>query len=244
MLKGLFFSLLFLLGFIAFAQDDVKWDKNSEIERVDIPKKNIDNYRNRSEFNYVVNQKTNIIKRIWNWIKRILTEITLKLLEYLFGIKTAGKIFVFIIKTLPYVAILLFTYLIFKYLLGVDLVKIRNKQQAKFPGVEISDEEKILKEENIETLIKQAVSQKNYRLATRYYYLLVLKYLIDKNLLEWKPEKTNRDYVLEMKKYNFSSLFKNLTFIYDYVWYGNFAPDEDEFKRIENEFIYFKTQTK
>lgn len=79
-------------------------------------------------------------------------------------------------------------------------------------------------------------NQKDYRSAIRYQFLYVLKRLSDKKLLNWNPEKTNKDYIAELNSTNFSKDFKHLAYIFDYVWYGEFNIDEKQYQGFKNQF--------
>ncbi|MEI7487385.1 MAG: hypothetical protein WCJ72_08235 [Chryseobacterium sp.] len=54
----------------------------------------------------------------------------------------------------------------------------------------------------------------------------MLKKLSDKKSINWNPEKTNKDYVTELKVPNLKNEFSNLSYIFEYVWYGEFSIDE------------------
>lgn len=97
-------------------------------------------------------------------------------------------------------------------------------------------------EENIHTIdfnsiIKNATSQKDYRVAVRYYYLWLLKTLSDKNIIEWDIEKTNSDYLREISNSELKKEFRFLSYIYEYSWYGEFELNEEDFSKAQNAFI-------
>ncbi len=80
--------------------------------------------------------------------------------------------------------------------------------------------------------IEQAVEARNFRLAVRLLYLQTLKRLTDAGRIVWKPDKTNRQYVQEMKDAD----FEQLTTQFEYVWYGDFPVDERRFGTIREDF--------
>ena len=92
--------------------------------------------------------------------------------------------------------------------------------------VRITDEK--LGEIDFEKAIDDAVAQKNYRLAVRYSYLKLLKFLADKGLIAYQAYKTNRQYVRELNE-PLRSGFRDLTRRFDYAWYGNRPVSEAEF---------------
>jgi hypothetical protein len=92
----------------------------------------------------------------------------------------------------------------------------------------ISEDE--LKNVDLDELIKQAVNQKNYNSAVRYSYLKYIKLLINKNIIVWDVNKTNTDYKKELFDTKFQKNFKELSFFFEYIWYGEFKIDETQFE--------------
>jgi hypothetical protein len=231
--------LLFSVFFVTtgFSQESATTEN---VEKIEVPESHLEKYYADKDFDYtVVVKEENFIDRIYNWIVRKLKNFGMKLFEWIFGIKSAGEYFAYFIKILPYLAIVIFSYFLFRYLLGIDLIRLGKKKNIKFPMVDLSDEERIMKEEDLQKLIANAVADNNYRLATRYYYLSILKMLVERNVIDWRPEKTNRDYVSEVRTKQYASDFKNLTYVYDFVWYGNFNPNKQEFDEIASDFSQF-----
>jgi len=60
--------------------------------------------------------------------------------------------------------------------------------------------------------------------------------LIKQTTIEWHFDKTNNDYLNEIKDSQTKSLFKRVSYIYDYVWYGEFPIDETGFNKNKNDF--------
>jgi Domain of unknown function (DUF4129) len=103
-------------------------------------------------------------------------------------------------------------------------------------------EEVISSESDLAALIKQAVQSGNYRLAIRYQYLQTLYKLSAKNLIEMAADKTNHQYVREITNANYQNDFAALTLNYEYVWYGEFAIDENIYRRLESGFSQFNSK--
>lgn len=104
-----------------------------------------------------------------------------------------------------------------------------------------SDEENI-HEMDLENLIEKSYQEKNYALAVRYLYLSLLKDLNARDIIRWRIDKTNEEYVREVKDPVVQKGFKDLTLLFEYVWYGEFPLDEDTFKNIRAQFTDFKTK--
>lgn len=98
--------------------------------------------------------------------------------------------------------------------------------------------------ENIHTIdfvnsIAEAITQKNYRLAVRLYYLKALKELTDREMIDWRINKTNRSYVYELNSPTLRPDFEHITLQFEYAWYGDFPVDEEQFISIKNQFLTF-----
>ena len=236
--KGLFYIIFFLLSVMPSA---AHFDNDRiELKKISIQEKRIQKYHNDETFNYEpVKRKQTFLDRIFQKIKNGFEYILRKLFSWLFGQKAGGKILRYFLKSLPYIAIFVFVYLIFRFLLGVDLIRLKSSRHRQITQVQLMEDEEIIKGKNLDELIREAKSKQDYRLAVRYQYLKTLKMLIDKGLIEWHPEKTNRDYVREINEKMLRVKFTDLTFIYDYVWYGNFFPDKKEYEEIEINFVDF-----
>ena len=92
---------------------------------------------------------------------------------------------------------------------------------------------------NLDENISEAISQGNYRHAIRFMYLKTLRVLSDNNLITLHAKSTNQDYIRQMYKHNNLSQFRQLTRIYEYVWYGEFDPTESQFEMIRTNFNRF-----
>ena len=53
-------------------------------------------------------------------------------------------------------------------------------------------------------------------------FLYSLKLLSDKHHLDWRPGKTNHDYLDELGDGELKTGFNELSFYFDYAWYGDF----------------------
>jgi hypothetical protein len=79
-------------------------------------------------------------------------------------------------------------------------------------------------------------------LATRLVFLHALKILSDKHLIDFNPGKTNHDYVEELSSSDLKTGLNELSFYFDYAWYGNFSISEDQFLKIKNVFSDWKNK--
>ena len=93
---------------------------------------------------------------------------------------------------------------------------------------------------NFDELIAVALSEKDFRRAVRLHFLKLLKELTDKNLISWKIDKTNNDYLMELANSKYTNHFKELAISYEYIWYGDFQLDETNFKITIEKFKLFE----
>lgn len=97
---------------------------------------------------------------------------------------------------------------------------------------------------DIHTLIKNAENDKDYRLAIRYYYLLVLKTLSLKNHIKFEDDKTNNEYLSEVSDKPFSQDFAYTSYLYNYIWYGEFPLNANKYNKAKSNFSSFLNQVK
>lgn len=96
-------------------------------------------------------------------------------------------------------------------------------------------------EENLNTadldpLIQRAIAQENYPIAVRLYYLAILKKLSQQQLVVWKKDKTNRDYLRELSLSPLYQPFQEATRDFEWVWYGDGAIKKEEFGHMQRQF--------
>ena len=93
---------------------------------------------------------------------------------------------------------------------------------------------------NYQKEIDKAAAQANYRLAVRLMFLRLLKNMSEKNVINYKQDKTNFDYLLQLHSTNYYKDFFRITRNYEYTWYGQFEINEEAYKIIRNDFDLFE----
>lgn len=89
---------------------------------------------------------------------------------------------------------------------------------------------------DIQSLINNAENSNDYRLAIRYYYLLILKTLSLKNHIKFEDDKTNADYLNEINAQPFIKKFTYISYIYNYTWYGEFDVNTEQYQTAKADF--------
>ena len=95
---------------------------------------------------------------------------------------------------------------------------------------------------NYQKEIEKAIQENNYRVAIRLMFLRALKNLAQKNVIHYKQEQTNLDYLMQLHTTEYYKDFFRLTRHYEYAWYGQFAVSNSSFTIIKKEFDNFDRQ--
>lgn len=132
-------------------------------------------------------------------------------------------------------AIGLFGYLVYRLFLSNSSFLSRNRKNVA-ADITVAQEEAI---SDPDSLLQHAIKSGNYRLAVRYLYLESLKRLSEKKFIEINTNKTNYEYVTEVRRHKFANEFASLTLQYEYVWYGEYPVDERLFVQIQSGFTQF-----
>lgn len=233
--KYLLYIFILLVATVANAQKDslaVKYDTSSPIEKKAFNKERLDTYKADKEFDYEVEKREKtLLEKMIDWFSRILH----KILSWIFGVERATGILAFIFRVLPYAIGIVVLFLLVKFFLKVN-VRSMVQGNKNVSVVTLSEEEELIKNEDLNLLIKDAIKAENYRLAIRYYYLLILQQLSNKNLISWEQQKTNEDYIDEIREETLKNKFIAGTYLYDFIWYGNFELDKIAFLKAQNKF--------
>ena len=107
--------------------------------------------------------------------------------------------------------------------------KIKDKTAGSIE--ELEDPDQIAMSE-LDKFLLEAIQSKDYRLAVRVQFLITMKSLKEKEYINWKKEKTNFDYLLELSKHEFFELFRKLVVTFEKIWYAEYQPDQLQFEKI------------
>ncbi|MCX2573469.1 DUF4129 domain-containing protein [Pedobacter sandarakinus] len=192
-------------------------------------KQAISDYKTQPDFQYdeVGERQLSLWERFWigfwNWVRRIFSGAATNSISRYFFIGLA-------------VAIVLF--LVIK-IVGAQNIFRRDPPESALPYDVLNDN---IHEIDYETEIQRLVSEGKYRLAVRLLYLRTLKKLSDAQIIEWQPDKTNYNYLMEITRPALKGDFGQLTLQFDYIWYGDFPIDEHKFEPIKQSFNHFNKQ--
>ena len=101
-------------------------------------------------------------------------------------------------------------------------------------------DERIL-ETDLDRWLRQALEAGNYSAAVRIYYLAIIKALTLNEVIVWKKDKTNADYLRELRNHAFYLEFARSTRIFERVRYSNLEEtarlDRETFSTLQPLFV-------
>ncbi|TYB77113.1 hypothetical protein [Bizionia myxarmorum] len=220
-------GLFFIKQTVSVAQDTIQKDTTNIA--VHYFKEGIKKRYSGSDFNYNINDTGGVnllqelLEKFFSWLGNLfgidIDFIDYKTLEYIvYGLLALGAL-----------------YLIIKFLLAAPMNAVFKTEEKTMDAFSYIEEN--IQQVDFDNLIKSALDETNYRLATRYLYLKSLKSLTNKNIIDWHYDKTNSDYLNEISDDGIKQLFKRISYIYDYVWYGEFSIDETAFNKNQADFL-------
>lgn len=223
--------------FISDIEIQVTQSDSLQIDKTPILKRQFENLSskyNNSDFNY---ERPIEKAGWWSLFKQWLSNF----FKNLFNFTDAGQASKFTETVLTIAAILLIVivvFFIFKSIINKEGTWVFSKTGKK-PLPKINAIEDDIENQNFSDLVNNAVNQDNYRLAIRYYYLWLLKTMNAHALISYDIEKTNSDYFYEINSEAVKSQFSYASYLYNYIWYGEFNVDENQFKKAQDAFSKF-----
>ncbi len=227
--------LLLLIFFFSFtlsnsAQNRYSFD-SSAVNVRNFNEVSVNAYKNEKQFQYdkIGEPVLSLWDRFWMWFWDMVNQILST---------PAGKTtFKTVLIILGIAAVIFFIY----KLMG-DKTNLFGGKGAKGLPYEIGNED--IHTISFEDAIREAIANENYRLAVRLVYLHSLKLLSDKQLIDWKPGKTNTAYVFELKDHPLFTSFNNLTQEFEFAWYGGEEVSKEHYQEIDTAFNDFKLNIK
>ena len=173
-------------------------------------------------------------KNAWDRFKEWLAGIFRNIFS--FSNNEASMNFVEVLMKIIAVLIVIFViYLIVKSIMNKEGQWIFGKNSDK-KIIDYTEIEKNIHTIDFEKLIKNTLKSGEKRLSIRYYYLWLLKKMSNKEIIIWDIEKTNSDYLYEIKNQTQKDEFAYLSYLYNYIWYGEFDMDDPTFTKAKNSF--------
>lgn len=206
---------------------------NFSTENTIFPKKISENYRGKykeKDFNY---DEIKPQESLWTKIKRKFSKIW----ESIFGNPqdtVNGLQYGLQILAVLVIAVALF--FIIKFLMNKDgnfFWSRKNKKVNIASGVLHEN----IHEINFPITIAELEQKQDFRSAIRYQFLFVLKKMSDQKLIQWNPDKTNTDYIVEIKDASQRKYYEELSYIFENVWYGEQKIDAEFYEKLKSTFL-------
>lgn len=211
---------------------DLKIDQTEHLQPVPFDKNFLQEVRNHKDYDYSLELDNS---SWWSSFKSWLSNVWNFFLDSLFKNLFPESIPPYVVDLLKaffiLVAISLIVWLYIRLNPGKAWVKTKRRSEVLF-----SEDDRIIRTEDIPKLIAEAEANMNFRLAIRYYYLLILKQLKDAKWIDYKIDKTNKQYKEELKTTPYKSQFNRITKLYDFIWYGDFNLKENEYAEAKLSF--------
>lgn len=167
--------------------------------------------------------------RFLEWLYRLIDDI------FSVGNKTQKtSAFTIVMRIIAVLIIGLAIYMIVRALLNKEGMWIFGRSRKNISVQDINEED--LHQMDFNKLTESTKKDGDFKLAIRYYYLWLLKKLSDNEIIDWHWDKTNSDYLYEIKNSSLKKDFEYLSYVYDYSWYGDFPIDEAAFLKAEKAF--------
>lgn len=99
------------------------------------------------------------------------------------------------------------------------------------------DLESRIHETDLEKHLRDALARGEYNLAVRIHYLQIIRALSEKKYIRWSKEKTNREYLRELRNTKMEEPVRNITGVYERIWYGNRLTDQEDYLLLAPDFI-------
>jgi hypothetical protein len=190
-----------------------------------IPDDILKKYENNPDFNY-----KNVPKESDDWITKIKNWINQQLV-----ILSSSKTYSTVLDYLYYGLMIAALLLIIRGLIKADRRGILFGK-VKTNELKIVESEEDIDKINFDELISLAIDSKQYKLAVRYLFLKSLKLLSEKGMIELRNNKTNHQYLSEIKNNQIAEVFRTTTSRFEWIWYGDFPVNEEIVKSSQNDF--------
>ena len=212
-----------------FNEQDILIDNDSIEKRTFVI--NFKNSYKSADFEY---EEKTVEKNFWDRFQEWLANIFRNLFSFTSN-ETAMDFVGLLLKFLAILIIGFVVYLIVKAILNKEGKWIFGKNSDK-KIINYSDVEKNLQLVDFEKLIEATILSGEKRLTVRYYYMWLLKKLAANEIIIWELEKTNRDYLYEIKDRDLKEDFVYLSYMYEFIWYGEFKISDNTFKKVTTSF--------
>ena len=221
------------LAFPTNAKSMVQYESNVVIPERNFDKEKLAKTKANPDYKYDLTKKTEKS----SWLDKLLYKIVHFIVRVLFNPTSSAESIFFYVICIALIVVLVFV------IIRMNVIGIFSRGNAKDRnGLDISEFVEDINSIDFDKMIDEALSSVMYRRAVRLYYLKSLKQLSDKEHIVWEINKTNRDYLYELRSASLRIGFEEITYMYEYVWYGNIEIDAEKFSKVRSTFHQFYNQ--
>ena len=231
-IKNLISFLFFVFITISSNAVPIQYDSSS-INHRKFDTKNIEQLKKNHKYDY---GKEQIAKKPSNnYLQKLIQQFFEKLYRTIFSSWKEIGVGAMIFRIILYIIFIIFIIYLLLQIFNIKDIFGKNKKIIDLP-YDIENEN--IHELDFNQLIAKALEEHQYRLAIRLQYLNSIKKLSDSNLIQWSIEKTNMHYIIEINS-KYKNDFISLTQIFDWVWYGEYLVDKNEYEKFAIQFNNF-----
>lgn len=139
-------------------------------------------------------------------------------------------------------AVAVVAFVLYRLFIGKNALFVGNRKNIE---ANIQLQEEVVSADQYDALIRKAENGNDFRLAVRYRYLQLLRNLSEKGYIQYGTEKTNYQYLNEMRKRSSkaANLFSAITLKYEYSWYGEYVVSNSMYALLQRDFINLNQET-
>lgn len=231
--------LLFLLVlFLTFGEYLVYSQKMNEVQDSarTFDQEKMDAYKESSDYLMQDFLPVNDKNRFVQWLSKKLQKYFSNVSEDQF-VKTIGIIFKVILWAIGLFALSMIVFTLYK----------ANLKAVPRPNMKVDIDFQQL-EKKIDTdfqpLIEREIAERRFNVALRLLFLQTIQLLHQQKHILWEKDKTNRDYLRELRNSGLRESFSHLVKFYNFGWFGDYKVEEQEFIEIHQAFNTFKMSVK
>lgn len=188
-------------------------------------------YKADDALDYERNVGKSFFQRLKDWVS--------SWLDKLFGgadVSGVNSLSERIIDVLLIVILLIALYIVIRILMNHRARWFFEKKNEAV-AVDLSNVEKHIHEADFESLLQKAEQKGDTRQSVRLLYLWTLKVFSDRQVIQWNPDKTNIDYLDEIREPDLREEFRYLSYLFSYIWYGEFSIRDAEYNNAREVFL-------
>jgi hypothetical protein len=114
------------------------------------------------------------------------------------------------------------------------------RSNKRLPGQDHPEDEEEIANIDLDAAILRYSEAGNFTLAVRYMYLKLIRAAFEKNAVLIKGSSTNAEIAKAFQDPQQSRDFRFLASAYEYIFYGGFVPDADQFELLKKKFHSFE----